>query len=83
MVNSKLGSIPFLALNGNHEEPGHAGVDGDNIDNIISGGCLPKPASMSVMESPLTTGSAGTTPTNYGREYLSLLHTSMCIRDRY
>lgn len=69
MVNSKLGSIPFLALNGNHEEPGHAGVDGDNIDNIISGGCLPKPASMNVVESPLTTGSAGTTPTNYGREY--------------
>ncbi|QQR51377.1 hypothetical protein IPF89_00870 [Candidatus Saccharibacteria bacterium] len=28
-----------------------------------------KPASMNVVESPLTTGSAGTTPTNYGREY--------------
>jgi hypothetical protein len=69
MVNNKLGSTPFLALNGNHEEPGHGGTDGDNIDNIIANGCLPKPASMNVVESPLTTGSAGTTPTNYGREY--------------
>ena len=69
MVNTKLGSIPFLALSGNHEEPGHGGTDGDDIDEIIANGCLPKPASMNVVESPLTTGSAGTTPTNYGREY--------------
>ncbi len=69
MVNTKLGSIPFLALSGNHEEPGHGGTDGDDIDEIIASGCLPKPASMNVVESPLTTGSAGTTPTNYGREY--------------
>jgi hypothetical protein len=70
MVNSKLGSIPFLTLNGNHEEPGaHTGLDGDNIDDVIAPGCLPKPASMNVVESPNKTGTLGTTPTNYGREY--------------
>ena len=69
MVNNKLGTVPFLALSGNHEEPSKEGVNGDNIDTVISGGCLPKPASMNVVESPHKTGNAGTADTNYGREY--------------
>ena len=72
MVNTTLGSsIPFLMLNGNHEEPAKENSSGDNTDVVIAPGCLPRPSSsvIATQDSPNLTGDRGTSTTNYGREY--------------
>ena len=69
MVKSKLGTIPEVALNGNHEEVKHLGNNGDDINTIISASCVAKPTALNIQDSPYTTGTAGTAPTNYGREF--------------
>lgn len=72
MVKSKLGTIPFVTLNGNHEEPSHVTgsyVNGDDIDVVIQPNCLPRPTELNITDSPYLTGNTGTAPWNYGREY--------------
>ena len=69
MVKSKLGTIPEVALNGNHEEVSHLGYNGDDINTIINCKLCSKTNGAQYQDSPYTTGTAGTAPTNYGREF--------------